>query len=65
MMPDPMIECARCALLMNAEDAEFCWYCEARLCFVCWDAYGHCGHSEADQQNEQARAFAEARSGAS
>ena len=63
-MVAPKIECARCACPVPADDAEFCWYCHARLCFVCWDAYGHCGHPEADAQNEQVRTAMQAEGGA-
>jgi len=36
-------------------DPEVCWYCQAPLCYECWDRFGHCGHEEADRVNEQAK----------
>ena len=51
-----VIECARCKSLADTADAEFCWYCHARICYSCWDDVGHCGHPEAEAQNEAARA---------
>lgn len=49
------VACGRCHVVLTEERAERCWYCEARLCVDCWDAYGHCGHPEADKANEEAR----------
>lgn len=59
-----VIECARCAFVIAPADAEFCWFCQGRLCFVCWDAYGHCGHPEADLEGERARMAMMAEGGA-
>lgn len=45
--------CERCG---NGDGTQFCWYCQEGLCYPCWDAYGHCGHPEADALNEWGRA---------
>jgi hypothetical protein len=45
--------CNRCGL--EVTDPEVCWWCYAPLCAECWDEYGHCGHPEADAENERAR----------
>ena len=34
---------------------ESCWYCHGELCAPCWEAFGHCGHPEAEAENERAR----------
>jgi len=47
--------CARCHKSLHQRNAEICWYCTSYLCVNCWDEYGHCGHPEADELNEQSR----------
>lgn len=48
--------CGRCrSRIISDEDRETCWYCLADLCYECWDEYGHCGHSEAEETNRRAR----------
>lgn len=49
-------KCGRCGkALIYDDDEEFCWYCHAPLCYDCWDHFGHCGHPEANAENERAR----------
>jgi hypothetical protein len=44
-----MTTCARCSRPVNPKTAEVCFWCSrSALCGACWDAYGHCGHVEAD-----------------
>lgn len=50
-------KCGRCENEIPAETAETCWYCTESLCYACWDMFGHCGHPEADAQNERSRIF--------
>jgi hypothetical protein len=55
--------CGRCEVVIHTNDAEICWlcwYCQHELCEHCWDEYGHCGHKEADEINEQVRKHHEA-----
>ena len=49
------MKCNRCKKKITDEDREFCWFCIGDLCYECWDEYGHCGHSKADEMNERAR----------
>lgn len=55
-----MTTCGRCKREIESGPAERCWYCQAWLCFACWDDVGHCGHPEAEAQNETARAAVQA-----
>jgi hypothetical protein len=32
-----------------------CWWCQAWLCEDCWERVGHCGHPEAEAENERCR----------
>ena len=50
-----MTRCNRCGKLIGGT-AEVCWWCHGDMCAECWDAYGHCGHPKAEEQNERARA---------
>ena len=43
------MDCPRCDKPMQCPES--CWYCQADLCYECWDAVGHCGHPEADRIN--------------
>lgn len=45
--------CNRCKAVVAKPEG--CWYCSADLCDACWDEHGHCGHPEAEAQNERAR----------
>lgn len=56
-LPPVFSICGRCRGVVPSEDAETCWYCTMALCAECWDRYGHCGHPEADAQNERMRAW--------
>jgi hypothetical protein len=46
-------ECGRCH--KHVLDGEVCWYCGGCLCYDCWHIWGHCGHPEAEEINEQGR----------
>jgi hypothetical protein len=48
------MNCNRCNKSITDEDREFCWYCHGDLCYDCWDAWGHCGHPEAEAENRRA-----------
>ena len=54
-LPETLGGCGRCRGL--SAQAEVCWFCLGDLCAACWDAYGHCGHAEAEAFNERARAW--------
>lgn len=41
--------CNRCGRVIAIDEAGACWWCNADLCFDCWDLYGHCGHPDADR----------------
>lgn len=45
------IECA-CGKPAD-EEPEYCWFCQAALCWNCWERVGHCGHPDADAINKQ------------
>jgi len=49
--------CNRCkqAMLSTESGPEVCWYCLADLCYACWNEIGHCGHAEAEAENERCR----------
>lgn len=48
--------CARCGkAFYDDTEPDVCWYCQDFLCGDCWEDYGHCGHPEADAQNELAK----------
>lgn len=49
-----LCHCGHCGKVIDAGNAEVCWYCEADLCVDCWDRIGHCGHVEAHRQNHEA-----------
>lgn len=49
------VTCGRCYKQVSVDNAETCWYCGAWLCVNCWDKHGHCGHPEADEENERMR----------
>ena len=49
------MKCGRCEKPLTDDLAEFCWYCKNELCDDCWDKFGHCGHPEAEEENERAR----------
>jgi len=55
MNDNDIVTCGRCHKSILEKEAECCWWCTNWLCFECWDEYGHCGHSEADKINEEAR----------
>ena len=44
--------CGRCG---SGNASEACWYCDGALCLTCWIDFGHCGHPEADQTNQEIR----------
>lgn len=48
--------CGRCEAPVAPRDREFCWWCQRYLCYACWDLVGHCGHPEAEAENERCRA---------
>ena len=49
------MNCNRCGAPIAPGKDESCWWCIEALCYSCWDEYGHCGHTEADEWNERAR----------
>ena len=49
------MSCGRCGKKIDTFDPERCWFCMAPLCVECWDTFGHCGHSRADELNRIAR----------
>jgi len=49
------LKCNRCGAPIAPGKDESCWWCIEALCYSCWDEYGHCGHTEADEWNEKAR----------
>lgn len=53
------MKCNRCRREIAKDEDEVCWYCNASLCVDCWERYGHCGHSRADEINTSARIFHE------
>jgi len=48
--------CGRCKKETDNGNEEACWYCIGPLCGDCWEEFGHCGHPEADEANEKAKA---------
>jgi hypothetical protein len=38
-----------------ADTPDLCWWCGDSLCPSCWEAFGDCGHPEADKANEDPR----------
>ena len=50
--------CNRCRKPIRDEDAEYCVCCPERLCFDCWDDWGHCGHPHMFEQSRLARYYA-------
>lgn len=44
--------CGGCGDTVLPTDAETCWFCDAGMCFDCWDEFGHCGHEAADLINQ-------------
>jgi hypothetical protein len=48
--------CGNCKAEVDSAAAQGCWYCDAVLCYPCWDDVGHCGHPEAEALNQAARA---------
>ena len=53
------MKCGRCDKPLTDDLSEFCWWCLSELCYECWDDVGHCGHSEAEAENERARKVAQ------
>jgi hypothetical protein len=53
--PVELVRCGRCGKVVEADKAEACWWCQADLCFNCWETIGHCGHDEAEVWNDAAR----------
>ena len=51
----PDLKCNRCGMPIEPGKDESCWWCIEALCYSCWDEFGHCGHTEADEWNERAR----------
>jgi hypothetical protein len=54
------VKCGGCEDVLAHGEAEMCWWCKAPLCAPCWDRFGHCGHPEAEAENERARRCAPA-----
>jgi len=50
-----MTRCGFCDRRVEESEAEYCWYCGGRLCGLCWEEVGHCGHPEADEINRKTR----------
>lgn len=50
-----LVSCSRCKKHIQLNTVESCFYCGGYLCYDCWEEYGHCGHPEAERQNELAR----------
>lgn len=46
-----MKTCGSCSAAIELGKEEYCWYCDAYLCYTCWEEKGHCGHKEADAIN--------------
>ena len=61
MMSDPVtlepktVRCRRCDADVVEAKAERCWFCNAVLCWRCWDRIGHCGHPAAVAAEKHAR----------
>ena len=50
------MNCGRCKGLIAKDKQEYCWFCDAPLCYQCWEyKAAHCGHPEADAINEASR----------
>lgn len=50
-----LVVCNVCGKLLDTGTEERCWFCNAPLCYDCWDKYGHCGHRGADMINMHIR----------
>lgn len=48
--------CTRCKKGIEEDKEEYCWFCSGHLCKECWEEFGHCGHPEAEKQNDTRRA---------
>ena len=46
--------CPRCKERAD-DDGCPCWFCTKSLCSPCWEAFGHCGHPEAERLSELGR----------
>ena len=53
----PPVTCNRCQTPVTESSQEFCWYCDGPLCSACWELLGHCGHQEAEAENERQRVW--------
>ena len=49
------MKCNRCGVAITDDTREMCWYCDADLCYRCWDEIGHCGHEGAEKLTEIGR----------
>lgn len=47
------MKCGGCGAPVTAA-ADICWYCNAPLCWDCFEEVGHCGHPEAAALNQAA-----------
>ena len=44
--------CPRCRAVIDDLDAEYCWWCQCRLCYACWAEHDHCGPPEAERRED-------------
>lgn len=54
-MSESVGRCSRCRMIVRLDAARgySCWWCEATLCYGCWDRHGHCGHADAEAVKRQ------------